>query len=474
MMQKPQSIFLILPVLLACGLGSASPLQAGAPAVTTIAARPNVVLIVVDTLNAQHLGSYSPGLKNSPNIDALARSGVRFENSYAVSSWTKPAIASILTSKYPSEHGVINIRRRLPGEALTLTEFFKAQNFDTVGVTSHVYLEPGSGFEQGFEIYEQLNRSKGLHTAVSSSQISDRAVSWLTENAGPKQKKPFFMLLHYFDPHYRYMHHPEFDLTSNYRGQLRAGMSFKALMRRRPLFEADDTEYLRNLYREEIAFTDSQIQRVVRSLTERGINERTLVILTADHGEEFLEHGSLGHTQTLYEEILRVPLIFYMPGAIKPLVIEAPVNQLDIFPTLLALFDSQNRSDFQGSGISLLPAILGKKEIPAQRDLFAEVSYSSPGKIAGANYNLTSVRSGSYKLIHDQNKKKRLVFDLDKDPKERRSLFGVNSRISDDLLAKLHSFEKRKAQAKESESSAQETEELPLEDLKKLQSLGYF
>ncbi|RIL02360.1 MAG: hypothetical protein DCC75_13300, partial [Proteobacteria bacterium] len=338
--------------------------------------RPNILLIVVDTLGAKHLGAYDPGIKHSPNIDGLARSGVVMERAYAAAPWTKPSIASIFTGQYPYKHGVVGLRTPLRDRSVTMAEIFGSAGYHTVGVVSHVLLRPKSGLAQGFEKYHQFNSSKTAHTAITSKQVSDQAIESLLHR---DKGRSFFMFLHYFDPHFRYMEQPEFDLTKGMKSSLKPGMSLESLARRKDRFSKEDLEYLKALYAGEVAYTDFHIGRVLQALKGEGLEKDTLVIFTADHGEEFMEHNWLGHTHSLYEELIHIPLIFSWPEKLKPGRRGQVVSQIDILPTLAAMLEVAP-ADSEIQGASLKELLLGEKRVLAREEIFSEVSYLTPKK----------------------------------------------------------------------------------------------
>ncbi len=147
------------------------------------------------------------------------------------------------------------------------------------------------------------------------------------------------MTLHYFNPHYTYMHHPQFDYSSWYKGKIDPNEKFRKLKANSGKYSEDDINFLVGLYREEIKFTDSHIGRLLEELNKRGLDQNTLIIFMADHGEEFLEHGSMGHSHTLYNELTHVPLIFSMTGLVPAQRLEQPaVSTIDIMPTIEGLF----------------------------------------------------------------------------------------------------------------------------------------
>lgn len=260
-----------------------------------------------------------------------------------------PAFASILTGRYPREHGAVSLKGFLDPQALTLAEILREAGYRTGGVVSHWYVDSGHGFAQGFDRFSQEN-ARG-HLAITSAGVTDEAERFLED----KSPRPFFLFVHYFDPHFEYRHHPRFDLTTGYQGWLRTDeMNIDNLLRKRHLMGPDDIRYLTGLYDEEIAYTDLQIGRLLDFLEARGLGSRTLVVLVSDHGEEFLERGWLGHTVSLHEELIHVPLIIRLPGRppVRPEV-ERVVETRAIFPTILEYVGLTDASPVDESGLLL-------------------------------------------------------------------------------------------------------------------------
>ena len=291
----------------------------------------NILLIIVDTLRADHLGCYGGRKGVSPVVDRLAEEGVQFMNAYSTAPWTKPAVASILTSLYPSKHGVGSLVDVLASEYTTLPEMLKEQAYTTAGIVSHKLISSKFGFAQGFNYLSHEN-ARG-HDSVTSFGVTSDAIRWLKQNGDKK----FFLMLHYFDPHYGYQHHAEFNYVRGYSGNLKPGENVWALRHRRNQLTENDIRFLTDLYDEEIRYTDKNIGLLIDYLRESGLKDKTLIVLTADHGEEFMTRGWIGHTRTLYQELLHVPLIINYPKRFTHKKVSANVSTLDIGPTI---FDS--------------------------------------------------------------------------------------------------------------------------------------
>ncbi|MCO6432331.1 MAG: sulfatase [Deltaproteobacteria bacterium] len=378
----------------------------------------NVALIVVDTLGARHLGCYTPGLSNSPEIDLLAKSGAKFENSFATSSWTKPSLASIFTSLMPIRHKSIGPALKLPIPVETVAELLQRRGYSTLGVVSHTLLGPRSGFQQGFDEYRQMNTKKKVHSSITSNLVSDEGIRLLKKHLQKGDRKPFFLFLHYFDPHFNYRDHEDYEFTKGYEGRLRSGMSLNALERAKKSMTAEDINYLKALYHEEIAYTDAQIGRMVDFLDASGLRENTLIIVTADHGEGFLEHGMLGHTSSLYDELVRVPLILNLPGRIAPSTFKSPVTGLDLLPTVADYLDIKPAQTWEG--ISLKSSLEKQEEPKRESPVFMEVSYVTQKRIISPD--IVALVDDQRKIIFDLQRKRWHVYDTVLDPFDSTNL----------------------------------------------------
>jgi arylsulfatase A-like enzyme len=351
--------------------------------------RPNVLWIVLDTVRADYLGCYGHPFPTSPRIDALAREAIVFHRALSQASWTLPAVASMLTGLQPEEHGVLHTDRRLPAAAVSVVERLAREGYTTAAFVSGTFTDSEWGFDQGFDAYDDLGMvvddaaasdpsargvaamREGAHQRVTSPEITERASAWLEQN----RDRRFFLWVHYFDPHQDYASH--------------SGVSerFEPLPQSHArLGQADpdprETARLRALYQGEIAFTDAAVGRLLDRLDELGLSDETLVVLTADHGEEFYERQSLGHGNTLFNEVLRVPLIVRAPGR-APRAVDAPVGTVALAPTFLELCGIGTREDHQGSLAPWLEARTMNQEAPPVLSSLFPSFAPRPGEIGG-------------------------------------------------------------------------------------------
>jgi arylsulfatase A-like enzyme len=292
---------------------------------------PNVVFIIVDTLRADHLGCYGYGRNTSPNIDELSRDSIFFKHAISAAPWTSPSISSIFTSQYPNVLGYVQQPIVMDNKFVTLTEVFKENHYKTKGIISHIFLHGKLGFDQGFD---DLNADAAVgYGRISSPLVSEKAISFIEDH----KRDTFFLFLHYFDPHNNYILHEKFDYYPDYDGPFFSGQSIGALRDKAAKMSSSDIEYLKALYDSEISLTDEYIGKVIEKLKDLNLYDDTLIVLTADHGEEFLDRGDywIGHTKKLYQEQIHVPLMIKLPSEKRKDVVEEFVGLIDLMPTIV-------------------------------------------------------------------------------------------------------------------------------------------
>ncbi|NOT31885.1 MAG: sulfatase [Planctomycetes bacterium] len=301
---------------------------------------PNVVLICLDTVRADHLGVHGYVRATTPTLDALAARALVFDSTSSCAGWTKPSVASFLTGTHPCQHGVYGGNARvgstemtdaLPARALTLAEVFEQHGYRTGAFVHNAHLRVGNGFDQGFGDYEQGQ--------MDARALRWRGLDWLDQ--GSKSEQPFFLYLHFLDAHWPYPA-PEQWLTrfasaeviARFRGHESKAL-YAAINDGTYVMSTDDRAALEALYDGALAYLDSELGRFLAGLELRGLEESTIVCVIADHGEEFGEHGRVGHGHGLFENLLHVPWILHVPGR-APARNSVPVSLIDLFPTLLS------------------------------------------------------------------------------------------------------------------------------------------
>jgi arylsulfatase A-like enzyme len=314
---------------------------------------PNILIISIDTLRPDHLGVYGTGTGTSPAIDRLAAEGVLFANGISTAPYTLPSHASLFTGQYPSIHGATG--RPLPEETLTLAEALRSAGYETAGFHSGVFLNRFYGFSQGFGVYERHGRgfdpqSLDPKQVVSAPGVVARALRWLSNEWSGE---PFFLFLHIFDPHADYLPHPPYDRYFQPEDYARLPVGPKrgppARRGEQAPVSIEERNRLLIRYDAEIRFVDRRLQELANFLEGRGLLDETMLILVADHGEEFLDHGYGQHGRALYDETIRVPLIVRYPGLFEGgRIVADPVSLIDVFPTIAALLGLAVEEHVQG------------------------------------------------------------------------------------------------------------------------------
>jgi len=311
--------------------------------------RPNVVLVVVDTLRADRLSCYGHAAPTSPRLDALAARGTRFERAFASAPWTIPGTASVLTGLSPPEHGLGTSRSYYLVDAVeTLAEAFQRAGFTTAAFAGNPLIAPARGFDQGFEHFVVYRWARALH-------ITPDVAAWLREQG----ERRFFLYVHHVDPHApyeptdasraRFVPAPPPGVAEvDPRGTIASWYEDQGTDRERVLASV---AHQSNLYDAEVHDVDAQIGALLDELEALGLADRTLVCVTSDHGEEFAEHGWAGHHEQLFDESVRVPLIFAGPGVPPGRVIAAAVENRFTAPTLLALASVAPRGGAAGPNL---------------------------------------------------------------------------------------------------------------------------
>jgi arylsulfatase A-like enzyme len=405
--------------------------DAGTPAPHAV--RPNVLLISIDSLRADHVSSYGYGRPTSPAIDRLAAEGALFENAISPASWTTPAHMTLLTALAPEVHRVTSFRRALKPSAVTLAEVLHGDGYATAGFVSGATVMASYGFAQGFEVFDEslaAPRADASH-GVTSPGLVELVGRYLTAwDAGGRQR-PFFVFLHMWDVHYDYAPPPPYDrmFDPHYAGDLDAS-GFETNPRLQADMDPRDLQHLIALYDGEIRYTDEHVARIVDRLRRLRALDDTLVVVTSDHGDEFFEHGAKGHSKTLYDEIIRVPLVMRLPGRVVPgQRRDEQVRLMDVAPTVLGLLGIAPPDDFGAPAMplpyrpaDLTPWISGARAVESFPRLPA---FSESTAFLGPKWSL---RADGFKRMRFQSKLRRdgALFDLRADPREQRSLLPAD------------------------------------------------
>lgn len=421
------------------------------------------VLIILDTVGAKHLDLTS---SNGPlYLQKLAAESIVYTNAYSAAPWTRPAIGSIFTGLHPQLHGITRLRDAFKPEVKTLAQAFKEKGYKSAGYVSHELINQKTDFKRGFDTYRMVDIKGDVHDAISSPQVSDGGISWMDSHIKEHSSTPFFLFLHYFDPHYNYRHHPEYDRTSWYKGPLYSNMHFSEVRSSASKLTADDIRYLAGLHAEEIAFTDSHIARVFEFIKNTPSLQNTTVIVTADHGEEFHEHGGIGHGVTLYDEVIHVPLLVWSPSKQVGKVVTRWVSTMDIAPTILGTIPQSETQDIQGYPLFEFSSDT-KAIAPESRHLSVHVAHRA---------RLQALLQSPFKFITKTDGGAEEFYDLLSDATEKENLITTHTKAQNfrEQQKGLEHLLKNPDTATWQKLTSEEDSSFDAEEAEKLKSLGY-
>jgi len=414
--------------------------EAPPPAASAPAPRPNVVFILLDAVRADHVGVYGYSRQTMPFVARLAARGLVFERAYAPSSWTPSSMASIFTGLWVHQHGVLSgfaatrsaLRRgetvsmnRIPESLETLPEVLKRAGYRTYGAADNMNMGPAMGMSRGFDEFS-AKEAGGLRHGRTVAEWRDVLVS----------DGPYFLYLHHMAAHAPYRKRaPWYDP-------------------RTPPRQQDAAAYDSNL-----SFMDQEIRELFDLL---GLERDALVVITADHGEEFQDHGGFGHRNTLYEELLRVPLILFAPGLVPPGRVASPVSTIDILPTLRDVLGLPPSSADEGRSLLRTARAGGDPS----RVLFP-MRWDELGPTTSIKKAVVTER---YKLIVTWPEGREELYDLAQDPRETRNLLPEKASLAAALRGRLEEMEARTRVARREYAPAVE---ISKEKAEELRALGY-
>ena len=413
----------------------------------------NVILISIDTLRADHLGCYGYSRATSPAIDAFAGEAVRFETAIAQGPSTLVSHASMLTGVIPGVHGAFvmrksPVRRSIP----TLAELLKKRGMASASFNGGGQMSSRYGLDRGFDQY--VSFSGNDYTQETFAARVREGVEWLERN----KQRQFFLFLHSYEVHHPYTPGEKYAalFDAGYRGELPREITYPLLRKLNERFRrlsAADRRHVVNMYDAEVRSMDDAFAELLRYLRQSGLYDRTLIIFTSDHGEEFGEHGRIGyHAHTLFDELLRVPLVVRFPGGRSAgAVVRAQVRGVDIVPTILDVLDLDLPPHLQGQ--TLIDAVRGRSFDPyaySQRD---------------SRHRLlpTSVRTHEWKAT------RRRLYNLQRDPGEKADVSSQFPDVYSEFTAMIRAAIEFGEKVKTAPSL-----ELEKETLEQLKTLGYF
>jgi arylsulfatase len=413
----------------ACGLW---PNERSSPEASS---RANVLLIVVDTLRADHLSLYGYGRDTSPRIDELAATSLVFTNAFTVMSHTLPAHVSLMTGLHPATHQVLSNDRSYSGKERLLAERLGDAGYATAAFVSGVPLRQSSGLARGFELYaDTVNAHGQMEGKVDGERTTRKALDWLESRAG----EPFFLFVHYFDTHPPYTSPPggpTFAVDAVLRSHMQkigaSGLSVKEVSTNVPRLDGEALNLAQaiNTYDNEIRRVDGLIGDLLAGLERTGLADETLLIITSDHGEGLGQHGYFSHGARLYEEQIHIPLILRPSRDMKidPGSVESTVSLLDIAPTILEAAGLAEDDSMHGGSLgsaSRRSASHGGRWLLAQRRYFPERVRRARRRRFTPQSTLHAIRGdGDLKYLRAGDGSEEL-YDLSHDPRERRNIAG--------------------------------------------------
>lgn len=460
----------------------------------------NILFLVVDCLRADYVDVNKNEAKGlTPFLKGFSKKGVCFEKLITQSSWTKASVASIMTGTYPFTHNVTKILHKIPRELPTIAEVYRDAGYETGHFTSNPYLSAGTGYERGFNINGFINNDDG-------NLINEKIINAIDKNVDI----PFFFYVQYMDPHQPYTVHT----TQGKEEKEKIMRKFQAGLRSTGKVDIlpDELDTLKGLYAGEVRYSDSVIKNLIKHLEEKNVLEKTIVVLTADHGIELLEHGGLYHSAKLYNEMIYVPLIIVGPGIKQGKFIRGRVRSVDLFPTLLEYSDLKVPDTVQGTSLRKyiedksvvycdLPAYSERDRTYEQlklrtllEDSWKIILYEKEGSMLKQGFSalMTFLRRGELTMIRglmkagksyirkkikkvfqrgsekDVKNKNIELFDLSSDPLEQKNLSETKGDKTKELLEKMNQFVES-----ETHYHSDEKVEINEEIEERLKNLGY-
>jgi arylsulfatase A-like enzyme len=445
---------------------------------------PNVVLITLESLRTDHVGAYEgasrsrPEVPVTPAIDAFARQATLYEDAHAVTSWTLPSHASLFTGLYPTAHQTDGPIDRLDDSYPTLAETLAERGYQTAGVVSGPYLRRTHNLQQGFQLYDDSISSLTnalAHSDVTSPRVEAALRRFIDEERDPE--RPFLLFAYFWDPHFDFLPPTPYD-------QMFVGPDCEPIdvtaFDRSPAIHSGmrpgQLAYLLSQYAGELRWTDDHVGRFLRLLADRGLWDDTLVILTADHGEEFFDHGAKGHKNNVYAETVRVPLIIKYPQQERGRREARLVSLVDVVPTVLDV--TGTAASFPIDGRSLRKAPPGSADRSIYYELLSAWYYRGPdGSTFPRSQRWYGVREGDFKLVWSESRagggdRSYELFNVREDPGERVDLSAEKPERQRALERSFaEGMERARREAKRYRRGGKAT--LTDEEKESLRALGY-
>jgi arylsulfatase A-like enzyme len=436
-----------------------------------------VILIVIDALRTDVISCYGSKSVSTPNIDSLGTDGVLFERAYSSAPWTVPSISSILTGVSPLTHRVLKSKDTIPENCVTLAERMKDAGYLTGAIGDNPHLSK-NGYQQGFGHYDFYPKSGGLpldrilwllwperfSLTSSTSRLTQLAQALIERWSN----NDFFLWLHYFDPHNPYF--PPSEYLPKHKQQIQAKSRIEELkMIQRESLTVSEKDRYRELYEAEVRYVDDKIGELLDYLKNHGYYEKSLIVLTSDHGEEFWDHGGYYHGRTLHNELIWVPLIIKLPDSEVTVRLSEAVGNERILPTILELcridYDS---TDFSGTSLSSLWSGEVTSSDEVQKAIFSTGLNPAPGG------NCEMVLFDDTKFIRWLSSQREELYDLEKDPEEKENISGQHTHEVERAKELLRKWAESGDQFRRYYGLKEaDAVKLDAQTIKQLRSLGY-
>jgi arylsulfatase A-like enzyme len=430
-----------------------------------------VLLVSIESLRADHVGCYGYRRPTTPSIDRLAAEGTRYAAAYSVTSWTLAAHASLFTGLYPSAHRVIEPRHRLAESYVTLAETLGGAGYQCAAFVSGPFLRRPFRLDQGFEIYDEEASSptqEEAHADVTNPEMEEKLLRFLRERRDPS--RPFFLFAYFWDPHFDFLPPPPYDTLFAPDGARPFDLTgFLENPRIREGMSAEDLAYVVSQYDGEIRCTDDLLGRLFETLRAGGLWENTIVVVTADHGEEFFEHGAKGHKNNLFAETVRVPLVVKWADG-RPAAVDSGLSGLVDLHATLAAAAGLEPPPTNGRDLSAAPRSASD---PLFQELVTTIYGRAPsGRPTKESEQWWGVRMGSYRLVSVRERNSSFLYDVGSDPAERLPLGIDRADLFERYSALFAPWHARMRTLAAGHPSAGEAVLAP-EEIERLRSLGY-
>ena len=455
----------------------------------------NLILITIDCLRADRLSCLGYSKQTTPNLDRLASAGVLFPQAISVGATTPPSFVSLFTSTYPLMYGA---KLYITDSRTPVAQVLKEHGYHTAGIHSNPWLSPYFGYHRGFDTFDDSYQKRHHQSLLSKPRelvkriigaegrlyeflfpiyltlmrgayytkaevINRKVISWLQANG----RENFFLWVHYMDAHEPYL--PPSRFISPLKKYRILELDRKARSSPGRLLPRQVNEFM-SIYDSKVSYVDEMIGSLLHTVEQSSISDNTFVVVTADHGQQFLEHGRYGHRHYLYDELIRVPLIIAGPG-LESQVIGQQVSLLDLAPTILDMLEIEKPRAFLGN--SLLPLISRKGARAGNSEAISETDTTTLLVRAStrwkprfdANHRRISLRTGKWKYIYTEAEEDEL-YHLEDDPKETQNVIDIEPEIATELRAKIM------AHIEFEEKSAPSEEELIKAKVRKLKGSG--